>query len=179
MRSFCPVAAPPNVAPTRTLSYTLSVAKVWGTWNVLASPRRQIWWDFSGVMSRPRKRMRPPEGGNVPAITWNRVDLPAPLGPAMPKISPSATCRSTPSNACSLPNTLVTDSVSRIKPRSPVSSAVALGKRSGGRPDPEGPRRPAGYFTQGGTWYVPPSLNRAGRILTFFPSWIWNQTRGM
>ncbi len=44
----------------------------------------------------------------------NSTDFPAPLGPAMPKTSPSSTWKSTPFRATRLPKCLVTPSTSRM-----------------------------------------------------------------
>src|SRR3954471_17880104 len=42
-------------------------------------------------MSWPSKTMRPASGRYTPLIRLNTVDLPAPLGPMRPRISPSST----------------------------------------------------------------------------------------
>src|SRR5262252_239811 len=57
------------------------------------------------VRSAPAKTMRPSLGLISPAIQLKKVDLPAPLGPIRPTISPSATERLTPDTARKLPKT--------------------------------------------------------------------------
>src|ERR1700691_3262498 len=53
--------------------------------------------------------MIPPRVGSVsPARQLKNVDLPAPLGPIRPMISPSSTVRSAPATAQKLPNALET-----------------------------------------------------------------------
>jgi len=44
----------------------------------------------------PPSRTRPRLGASTPAMTLSSVDLPAPLGPMTPTISPRSTSRSTP-----------------------------------------------------------------------------------
>src|SRR5579862_1368164 len=52
--------------------------------------------------------MRPPVGSVSPARQLKKVDLPAPLGPIRPMISPSSTLRSAPATAQKLPKALET-----------------------------------------------------------------------
>ncbi|CFW12448.1 Uncharacterised protein [Bordetella pertussis] len=48
----------------------------------------------------PPTRSSPPDGASNPAIRLSRVDLPQPDGPSSATNSPSATCRSIWSSAC-------------------------------------------------------------------------------
>src|SRR5262249_8450351 len=58
--------------------------------------------------STPSKTMRPSLGRRSPAMQLKKVDLPAPLGPMRPTISPVSTWRSAPATALKLPNALAT-----------------------------------------------------------------------
>src|SRR5215468_6667000 len=55
------------------------------------------------VRSLPSKTMQPPLGMVSPARQLKNVDLPAPLGPMSPMISPSLTVRSAPATARNSP----------------------------------------------------------------------------
>ena len=50
------------------------------------------------VTSRPSSRTSPRVGRSWPRMQLNSVDLPEPLGPMMPRISPSRTSKETPSH---------------------------------------------------------------------------------
>src|SRR5580704_10114160 len=60
------------------------------------------------VKSLPSNIIRPPVGSVSPARQLKNVDLPAPLGPIRPIISPSSTVRSAPATAQKLPNAFET-----------------------------------------------------------------------
>src|SRR5581483_4476900 len=60
------------------------------------------------VRSTPSNRMRPAVGSVSPARQLKNVDLPAPLGPIRPTISPASTERSAPATARKLPNAFET-----------------------------------------------------------------------
>src|SRR3984957_12295825 len=60
------------------------------------------------VTSLPSKTMRPVVGWVSPARQLKNVDLPAPLGPISPMISPCSTVRSAPATARKPPNSLET-----------------------------------------------------------------------
>src|SRR5512145_36436 len=98
------------------------------------------------VISSPSNRMRPPEGRITPVRQLKNVDLPAPLGPMMARISPRRTVRLTPFNAVRPPNRTVSPSVWRMGPETPRPSAagapvpatrdsVTLGELACGRED--------------------------------------------
>src|SRR3954471_22473522 len=72
-------------------------------WKERASPRRARACADSAVMSSPAKRMRPESGRRLPASWAMNVVLPAPFGPMIACVSPSATARLTPSVARSAP----------------------------------------------------------------------------
>ena len=77
--------------------------KVRTTWKVRPMPARQMRFGFSPVMSRPANRTLPPLGAASPFSRLNSVVLPAPLGPMMPRISPSSTSKLTSWTAFSPP----------------------------------------------------------------------------
>src|SRR5450432_850520 len=54
-------------------------------------PHRQRSAAGSAVTSLPSNQIEPCVGGSTPAIRLNSVDLPAPLGPISPTISPRPT----------------------------------------------------------------------------------------
>ena len=74
-----------------TLSITVMVSKLFTTWKVRAMPRWQRSAAGSLVTSSPSNQIEPCVGGSTPAIRLNSVDLPAPLGPISPTISPRPT----------------------------------------------------------------------------------------
>src|ERR1700761_6255481 len=88
----------------------------------------------------------------IPAISRNSVDLPAPLGPISPRISPAATSMSTPSTATKPPKRFVSPRPARIGSGTAGSAATSaiglrLARRSFREPalqrgrDPEDPAR--------------------------------------
>src|SRR5690349_24196722 len=91
-----------------TLSRIVMSSKVAGTWKVRPMPSRA--WLSAGacVTSIPAKRMRPALGARSPATQLKKVDLPAPLGPMRPTISPSSTVRSASATAVKPAKRLVT-----------------------------------------------------------------------
>src|SRR5437660_849824 len=95
-------------APTITLSRTVISSNVAGTWNVRPMPARACASADERVTSTPSNSTRPVVGTVSPARQLKKVDLPAPLGPISPMISPSATARSAPRTAKKLPNDLET-----------------------------------------------------------------------
>src|SRR6201984_253135 len=95
-------------APTITLSRTVISSNVAGTWNVRPTPARACTSADERVTSTPSNSTRPVVGTVSPARQLKKVDLPAPLGPISPMISPCATARSAPRTAKKLPNALET-----------------------------------------------------------------------
>src|SRR5579885_1765138 len=81
-------------------------SKVAGTWKVRPMPARACAWAETCVSSAPAKETRPVVGVRSPAKQLKNVDLPAPLGPIRPTISPSSTRRSAPATAWKSPNAL-------------------------------------------------------------------------
>src|SRR5712692_2385024 len=73
-------------------------------------------------MSSPSKVIRPPLAGRVPASTARKVDLPAPLGPIRPVISPRGTSSETPSTACMPSNCRRTSRATSIGPSGRVDT---------------------------------------------------------
>src|SRR3984893_18960069 len=69
-------------------------------------PSWQTRWGASLATSRPSNRISPALAGFKPEIISNSVVLPAPLGPPMPRISPSATSRLKSLTAASAPKYL-------------------------------------------------------------------------
>src|SRR5262249_60910836 len=64
--------------------------------------------------SSPLNTIRPLVGRNTPVRQLKKVDLPAPLGPMIPRISPAGTASDTLLSAASPPKRIVSASVLRI-----------------------------------------------------------------
>ena len=77
---------------------------------------------------RPRTGCDPRRLGNGRSPTLMNVDLPEPLGPSSPRISPARTSRSTPSSACTPSNALRQASTTSKR----RSLRAAFGRRAGG-----------------------------------------------
>src|SRR6185312_13333361 len=88
------------------LSSALKSRKMLVIWNERASPRCDRVEAESAVTSAPAKAIVPASGRRVPASWPISVVLPAPLGPMIASVSPSATSRSTPSVATRPPKRL-------------------------------------------------------------------------
>src|SRR5207249_9603449 len=73
-------------------------------WYERAMAFREIRCGGSPVMSSPANRMRPLVGRSTPVMQLKSVDLPAPLGPMMARISPVWIATSTLLRALSPPN---------------------------------------------------------------------------
>src|SRR4051794_17936724 len=71
----------------------------------------------------------PPDGGSSVVSMRISVDLPAPLGPSMPKISPSATLNEMPATAVKSPKRLVSPRTSMA-----ATSAPHRQRHVGGQP---------------------------------------------
>ena len=80
-------------APTTTFSVTVRSGNGLSFWKVRATPLAEMRSGRMPVISRPSRNTRPASGGWKPVIRSNSVDLPAPLGPMMPTISPSFTSK--------------------------------------------------------------------------------------
>src|ERR1700704_2696932 len=91
-----------------TLSSTDIDSKVSGTWNVRARPSRARDSGGKRVTSLPANATLPDVTGRSPVRQLKKVDLPAPLGPIRPRISPSSTATDALSTALKAPKALVT-----------------------------------------------------------------------
>src|SRR5215470_223648 len=76
-------------------------------------------------MSWPSKTMRPPVGRSTPVRQLKKVDLPAPLGPMMARISPRRTLTETLLSAVRPPKRIERPSVLRITGAGPPRPAPA------------------------------------------------------
>src|SRR6476660_6416575 len=83
-------------------------SNVAGTWNVRPIPSRACSSGGARVTSTLSNTMRPVVGSVSPARQLKNVDLPAPLGPIRPMISPSSIERSAPATARRLPKVFET-----------------------------------------------------------------------
>src|SRR3954453_14808046 len=100
-------------APIITFSSTDMPSNVCGTWKVRASPR---WARASGVrlvISCPSSKTLPEVESRSPGNQFNNVDLPAPLGPIRPRMSPCSSVTEALSTALKLPNAFVRSRASR------------------------------------------------------------------
>ena len=83
------------------ISPTLSLAGSALAWS--CTPTISWTWSASACGSRPISRIVPESGDRSPMAHSAVVVFPAPFGPRMPKISPSATENDTSSTATSAP----------------------------------------------------------------------------
>src|SRR5579864_1652311 len=95
-----------------TFSRIVMSSNVAGTWKVRPIPRRACASAVSRVTSVPSKTMRPLVGARSPAMQLKKVDLPAPLGPIRPTISPASTESDASASATKPPNAFETSCVS-------------------------------------------------------------------
>src|SRR4051794_35376035 len=95
-------------APMVALSSTDIDSKVSGTWKVRASPSRARSSGGFLVTSCPAKATVPEVTGRSPVRQLKKVDLPAPLGPIRPRMSPCSTDTDASSTALKAPNALTT-----------------------------------------------------------------------
>ena len=73
------------------------------------------------AISRPSRRIEPPEGASAPAIRLKVVLLPEPFGPIRPRISPCASSNETSLTAVNPPKRLVSR-LTESMPSDPVSA---------------------------------------------------------
>src|SRR5882724_11870979 len=76
-------------------------------------------WKWTG---RPSSSIRPPDGGKLPAMILTSVDLPAPLSPMSPTISPQSSAKSTCDKASMAPKCLEIPWSSRTATDPPFAS---------------------------------------------------------
>src|SRR6202040_726038 len=77
------------------------------TWKLRASPSRARASGGKRVTSVPLKVPVPDVPGRSPVRQLKKFDLPAPLGPIRPRMSPSSTATEASSTALKAPNALV------------------------------------------------------------------------
>src|SRR5262245_56990650 len=109
-------------AASATLSSAVKSRKMLVIWNERASPRCERAAAVSAVTSAPAKRMVPASGRRPPASWPISVVLPAPFGPMMASVSPSATSSATSSVATRPPKRL-------RNPRTASSGSAIAGAR--------------------------------------------------
>src|SRR6185295_12495229 len=95
-------------APMVALSSTDIDSKVSGTWKVRARPSRARSSGGRRVTSAPANETVPELTGRSPVRQLKKVDLPAPLGPIRPRMSPCSTDTEASSTALKAPNALTT-----------------------------------------------------------------------
>src|SRR6267143_1674024 len=116
-------------------------------------------WGGSPAMSSPLKMIRPLVGRSTPVRQLKKVDLPAPLGPMIPRICPTGTLRDTLVSATNPPKWTVSASVLRIGARAVRVDTPERGSRSA--PGVPGRSEQGGY---GGPFRGPPmSLDELAR----------------
>src|SRR5262245_19723673 len=98
----------------RTFSSTVAPGRMLVIWYERAIALRETACGGSPAMSSPLNRIRPLVGRSTPVRQLKRVDLPAPLGPMIPRISPLGTAIDTLVSAASPPKRTVSASVFRI-----------------------------------------------------------------
>src|SRR5688572_8822550 len=90
-----------------TLSRTVMLLKMVVSWKVRTTPLRAAMWGARFEMLSPLKRTSPDVGLRKDEISLNSVDLPAPLGPMMERISLSRTENETSLTATRPPKRIV------------------------------------------------------------------------
>src|SRR4029077_122094 len=95
-------------------------------WYERAMAFREIAWGGRPAMFSPLNRIRPLVGRSTPVRQLKSVDLPAPLGPMIARISPTGTARDTLLSAASPPKRTVSASVFRMG-----SALVSVDTRAG------------------------------------------------
>src|SRR2546426_9007203 len=98
----------------RTFSRTVAPGRMLVIWYERAIAFREMAWGGSPAMSSPLNTMRPLVGRSTPVRQLKKVDLPAPFGPMIARISPVGTARDTLLSAASPPKRTVSASVLRI-----------------------------------------------------------------
>src|SRR5882724_9902646 len=133
-------------APIMTFSSTVMPSNVCGTWKVRASPSCALASGDIAVMSWPSNNTLPEVETRSPVRQLKKVDLPAPLGPMRPRMSPCSSVTLAASTALKLPKALVTSRASR-------SMRCSLrSRRLGGlalRPQPDDQRQNAARLEPG------------------------------
>ncbi len=79
------------IEPTRRRGFS----EPYGSWKIIWMSRRsgRIWRGFRSVMSWPSNEILPPVTGYSRATQRARVDLPQPVSPTRPSVSPRRTSR--------------------------------------------------------------------------------------
>src|SRR5688572_11559376 len=109
---------------------------------IIAIPALTFWRELCPVTSRPSNVMRPPNGLFMPSTVRIVVDLPLPLWPRMPRISPAPTWRSTSNTTCLRPYPPRSPATVRIGSRaSPLGDGVDTMAASGSKVDLRQSRR--------------------------------------
>src|SRR5215510_6720721 len=98
----------------RTFSSTVAPGRMLVIWYERAIALRETRCGGRPAMFSPLNRIRPLVGRRTPVRQLKRVDLPAPLGPMIPRISPAGTASDTLLSAASPPKRIVSASVLRI-----------------------------------------------------------------
>src|SRR5712692_791489 len=126
----------------RTFSSTVAPGRMFVIWYERAIAFCEIRCGGSPAMSSPAKMIRPAVGRSTPVTQLKNVDLPAPFGPMMARISPGWTAMETLLSAVSPPKRTVRPAVRRsdAPPRLSTGAAilpgpVTLGKLAGRRED--------------------------------------------
>ena len=94
----CTASGSPTMAPMRRRGFS----EPYGSWNTIWTSRRTARRSRASrsVMSWPSKTIFPSVTGCSRAMQRASVDLPQPVSPTSPSVSPSRICRLTPSTAC-------------------------------------------------------------------------------
>ena len=101
-------------------------------WNTRPTPCRAMRWLGQPATSTPSIRTVPASGRSIPMMSFITVDLPEPLGPISPRISPGAMSSAMPPTATSPPNRLTSpETCSSAVLSRVVIAAPASGRRAG------------------------------------------------
>src|SRR5262245_31606903 len=110
----------------RTFSSTVAPGRIFVIWYERAIAFCAMRCGGSPAMSSPAKTMRPAVGRSTPVTQLKNVDLPAPFGPMMARISPGCTAIETLLSAVSPSKCTVKPSVRRMGAALWLSAAAAM-----------------------------------------------------
>ncbi len=138
-RSSMPGAATSRSSESGSSASLMFSSTVWRCsgrecWNTMPTPARAIRYEGQPATSTPSSATEPASGRSMPITSFITVDLPEPLGPIKPRISPPRSSKPMSLTATSPPKRLVRPrTASRTAPltRSPAGAARARAGRRG------------------------------------------------
>ena len=152
--------------PRATFSSTVMSGIIFTCWKVRDMPRRAMSREGSPAIDSPRNCTAPRVRGSTPVTRLNVVDLPAPLGPIRPTMSPAWIWKLTSFTATRPPNSLRTactsssssprDGLSRAGKAAAPSQSRGRSRRTVHRPAKD--HRPSGAYFSTTTRTMPKTM---------------------